>query len=191
VAVASAAIGAIVSGGLATAADPVGASLRPVPVVQFVMSSTRDMGTDKGDSIRISSFSQRFLSATCIAITITKPLDRTSGLLAAAAMTQQVFPAITLFVPDPGGAPETLRYVFRDTVISRSEITTLDHGVIETLEFYPTKNASVEIELAGGESGDSSSQMRCTDLDDTRVARGGDSLADIRDPARLVPRLGW
>src|SRR5712691_11213989 len=71
-----------------------------------------------GDATPISSFRQSFVSGSCLSLTVTKHLDRTSGLFAAAATSRRSFPEITLLVRGSGSEPEALRIVYRNIVLT-------------------------------------------------------------------------
>src|SRR5215471_16954485 len=55
------------------------------------------------ESTLISTFRQNFLPGSCVSLTVTRPLDASSGLFSAAASSRRSFPEITLRVRDAEG----------------------------------------------------------------------------------------
>jgi hypothetical protein len=147
-----------------------------------------------GDATVISSFRQSFVSGSCLALTVTKHVDRTSGLFAAAATSRRSFPEITLLVRGSGGEPEALRIVYRNIVLTHVEHASGPDGVVEKLEFAPASRASVEVFRAGAPltgRDDKDAHARPKVACSPEIAGVESAWVFDRPQARRILRPGW
>lgn len=147
-----------------------------------------------GDATLISSFRQSFVSNSCLALTVTKHLDRTSGFFAAAATARQSFPEMTFLVRGSGSEPEALRIVYRNIVLTHVELASGPEGVLEKLEFAPASRASVEIFRGGGpftERGGKEASTRAEIACPAETTGTGSAFVFDRPRTRKILRPGW
>ena len=165
--------------GVALALLAAPASAEPSTLLLKIPGASGDAGTTL-----ISAFRQNFLPGSCVSLTVTRPLDRSSGLFAAAASAKRTFPEIALLVRDAGS--ETLRVVYRNVSVTQAEIATGPEGALERIEFAPASMASVEIHRASASGGEEITRIEMSCAGETGpVAQQG------ARPMRIVLRPGW
>lgn len=148
----------------------------------------RDSGL--ANVISVSGFRHGSVSGSCDVLTVTRALDQSSGLFAAAAGVRQPFAEIELLVRSEGSERESLRVVYHNLSVTHVEIVSGADGAVEKIEFAPAPNGTAEIHRSRtpypGET-ITRIEMSCpAQRGNARVARSTYGL-----PQRPVWRPGW